>query len=227
MKTTGTDPDIPILFEDNHLLVINKPEGILSQEDHTGRPDVLTICKTYIRKTYSKPGNIFVGLLHRLDEPVSGVMVLAKTSKAASRISEQIRKRSVRKRYLAVVDGSPPPNGVLEHYLEKESGKNIVKVTQRATKASKLAKLSFQTLSNNDGLSLVDIMLETGRPHQIRVQFSEINAPIWGDRRYGKGMENESIALHAYSFRLRHPTSDERMTFEADPPNGFPWNSFQ
>ena len=226
MKTTGTNPDIPILFEDNHLLVINKPEGILSQEDHTGRPDLLTLCKTYIRNTHNKSGNVFLGLLHRLDEPVSGVMVLAKTSKSASRISEQIRKRSVRKRYRAVVSGSPPPNGVLEHYLEKDSDENIVKVTDRATKTSKLAKLSFQTLSKSNGLSLVDIMLETGRPHQIRVQFSDIDAPIWGDRRYGNGRQNESIALHAYSFRLQHPTSDERMRFKADPTELFPWSLF-
>lgn len=227
MKTTDTDPDIPILFEDNHLLVINKPEGILSQEDHTGRPDVLSLCKAYIREVNNKQGNVFLGLLHRLDEPVSGVMVLAKTSKAASRISEQIRKRSVRKRYRAVVLGSPPPNGVLEHYLEKDTSKNLVRVTEKATKTSKLAKLSFQTISRSDDLSLVDVMLETGRPHQIRVQFSQINAPIWGDNRYGRGKQGENIALHAYSFRLVHPTSEKRVTFQADPPNTYPWNLFQ
>ena len=223
MTYTGTDPDIPILFEDNHLLVINKPAGLLAQEDHTGRPDALNLCKEYIKKRYDKPGKVFLGLLHRLDRPVSGVMVFAKTSKAASRISEQIRSRKVRKRYRAVVIGNPPPNGVLEHHLEKDEKKNIVTVTDRPTRKSKHAKLSFNTISSKHSLALVDINLETGRPHQIRVQFAEIDSPIWGDKRYGKQEPSGSIALHAHSFTLLHPTLKEKMIFTAEPPDTDPW----
>lgn len=226
MLHTGTNPDIPILFEDNHLLVIHKPAGLLSQEDHTDRPDALTLCKEYIKKKYDKPGNVFLGLLHRLDRPVSGVMVFAKTSKAASRISEQIRSRKVRKRYRAVVYGFPPPNGVLEHHLEKDRKKNLVKVVKRPTRKSKKAKLSFNTMSSDDSLSLVDINLETGRAHQIRVQFAEIGSPIWGDKRYGKE-EPAHIALHAFSFKLEHPTLKEKVTFTAELPNTIPWTKFK
>ncbi|WP_340106495.1 RluA family pseudouridine synthase [Rhodohalobacter sp. 8-1] len=227
MQFTGTQPDIPIIYEDNHLLVIQKPAGLLSQEDHTGRPDALTLCKEYIKKRYSKPGNVFLGLLHRLDRPVSGVMVFAKTSKAASRISEQIRARKVRKRYRTVVIGNPPPNGVLEHHLVKNDVKNMVTIVDKATRKSKLAKLSFNTLLTKGSLSLVDVNLETGRAHQIRVQFAEIGSPIWGDKRYGKQTSSGSIALHAYRFTLKHPTLDEKMTFTADLPDSKPWTEFK
>jgi len=226
MPYTGTVPDLEIIFEDNHLLVINKPAGLLSQEDHTGRPDALSLCKEYIRKRYNKPGNVFLGLLHRLDLPVSGVMVFAKTSKAASRISEQIRSRKVRKRYRAAVHGNPPPNGVLEHHLEKDREKNMVRVVGRPTRKSKVAKLSFNTIFSSDTLTLVDVNLETGRAHQIRVQFAEIGSPIWGDKRYGK-KEPGHIALHAYSFRLEHPTTKEKITFSAELPDIEPWTQFK
>src|SRR5690554_3642979 len=116
MKTTGTSPDIRIIYEDNHLLVVDKPSGILSQEDRTGNPDLLTLCKTYVKNEYQKPGKVFLGLLHRLDKPVSGVMMFAKTSKSAARMSEQIRKRKIGKTYLTVVNGNPPKNGFLTHY---------------------------------------------------------------------------------------------------------------
>lgn len=222
--TTGTTPDIPIIFEDNHLLVVNKPPGLLSQEDHTERPDLLNICKTYIREKYNKPGNVFLGLLHRLDRPVGGVMVFAKTSKAASRVSEQIRARKVRKRYRAVLVGNPPPNGVLEHHLLKNEKKNVVEVVAKPLRRSKLAKLSFNVIARKHNLALVDINLETGRAHQIRVQFAETGSPVWGDKRYGTPQDTGSIALHAYSFKLEHPTLKEKMTFKADLPETTPWN---
>jgi len=225
MQYTGTTPDIPIIFEDNHLLVVYKPAGLLSQEDHTGRPDLLNLCKNYIRTEYNKPGKVFLGLLHRLDRPVSGVMVFAKTSKSASRISEQIRSQKVRKRYRAVVYGNPPPNGVLEHYLEKDKQKNMSRIVRQPTRQSKKAKLSFTTISSTKSLSLVDINLETGRSHQIRVQFAEIGSPIWGDKRYGKE-ESGLISLHAYSFKLEHPTLNKKMVFKAELPKNTPWNLF-
>lgn len=226
MQSTGTNPDIPILYEDNHLLAVSKPAGLLSQEDHTGNPDLLNLCKDYIKKRYDKPGNVFLGLLHRLDRPVSGVMVFAKTSKAASRISEQIRSRQVKKTYLAVVEGDPPPNGVLEHHLVKNRETNTVEVVSSPQKKSKPAKLSFITLKKKSGLALVDINLETGRAHQIRVQFAEIDAPVWGDRKYGRS-KSGSIALHAHSFQLLHPTKKEELTFTAEQPDHEPWTVFK
>jgi len=226
MPSTGTTPDIPIIYEDNHLLVVNKPVGILSQEDHTGRTDLLSLCKQYIKKRYDKPGNVFLGLLHRLDRPVGGVMVFAKTSKAASRISEQIRERKVKKSYLAVLDGDPPPNGVLEHHLLKNHKTNVTEVVSSPRKKSKLAKLSFQTIDRSNGMALVDINLETGRAHQIRVQFAEIGTPVHGDNRYGKASKN-SIALHAHNFRLIHPTLKEEHEFVAPLPKQLPWNLFE
>lgn len=224
-KSTGTNPDIPIIFEDNHLLVVSKPAGLLSQEDYTGEPDLLNLCKNYIKKEYDKPGNVFLGLLHRLDKPVSGVMVFAKTSKAASRISEQIRKRTVKKKYLAVLNGNPPENGLLEHFLEKDSKRNLVVAVTKPGKKSKSAKLSFMKLEQKGELALVDINLITGRAHQIRVQFAESGTPVYGDKKYGLS-EGDQIALHAYKFGLEHPVKKERMNFTASPPAGEPWSSF-
>lgn len=225
MQSTGTRPDIPIIYEDNHILAVSKPQGLLSQEDHTEQPDLLNLCKSYIKLRYGKPGNVFLGLLHRLDKPVSGVMVFAKTSKSASRISEQIRSRKVKKSYLAVLKGNPPKNGVLEHHLLKDSKTNTVKVVPNAQKKSKLASLSFKTIDQKGDLALVDINLKTGRAHQIRVQFAEIGAPVWGDKKYGR-KESGSIALHAYRFELVHPTKKDELSFEAPLPENFPWNQF-
>lgn len=227
MKTTGTGPDIEILFEDNHLLVVNKPAGILAQEDHTGKPDILTLCKEYIKREYNKPGNVFLGLLHRLDRPVSGVMVLAKTSKAASRVSEQIRKRSVKKTYLAVVEGSVPKNGYLSHYLTKDSTKNITRAVPKGTAGAKEATLTFEAMEQAGDKSLVKVNLITGRAHQIRVQFAEEGNPICGDRKYGNKNSSGNIALHAFEFELKHPTLKKSQTFRALPENKNPWTQFK
>jgi len=226
MKTTSTSPDIEILFEDNHLLVVNKPSGVLSQEDHTGNPDILNLCKLYLKNEYDKPGKAFLGLLHRLDRPVSGVMVLAKTSKAASRISDQIRNRSVKKKYLAVVEGSPPPNAFLTHHLKKNTSSNRVDIAKPDERSAKEAKLMFQTVASENKLSLLQITLITGRAHQIRVQLAAEGYPIWGDKKYGKAASN-GIALHAYSFQLEHPTLKKEMIFTARPQDSYPWNQFE
>ncbi|WP_069130876.1 pseudouridine synthase [Rhodohalobacter halophilus] len=225
MKTIQTNPDIEIIFEDNHLLVVNKPSGVLSQEDHTGKPDILTLCKKYLKKEYNKPGDAFLGLLHRLDRPVSGVMVLAKTSKAASRISEQIRKRSVKKRYLVVVEGSAPPNAFLTHFLKKNSASNRVETAKPNSRDAKEAKLMFEKLDEQKGLSLLQVTLITGRAHQIRVQLAAEGYPIWGDQKYGKTKKG-NIALHAFSFQLNHPTLKKEQIFSAKPPENFPWSPF-
>lgn len=225
MKTTQTIPDIEIIYEDNHLLAVHKPGGLLSQEDHTGDPDILTLCKKYIKKEYDKPGKVFLGLLHRLDRPVSGVMLFAKTSKAASRISEQIRSRSVKKRYLAVVEGEAPPNGYLIHHLLKDSQTNLVTVAEPGTPQAKEARLIFQRLEAKQNLSLLKIDLITGRPHQIRVQLSAEGYPVWGDHKYG-GANQSSPALHAFEFIVEHPTLKKELILHADPPKCFPWEKF-
>ena len=225
MKSTRTNPDIEIIFEDNHLLVVNKPVGLLSQEDHTGDKDILTLCKEYIKKDQNKPGNVFLGLLHRLDRPVSGVMMFAKTSKSASRISEQIRQRTIKKKYLAVVEGSPPPNGYLNHYLKKDSASNSVEVVSPNIKGAQDAKLMFQIIESSENIHLLEVTLITGRPHQIRVQLSEESYPIWGDQKYGNS-NRSTPALHAYSLKIQHPTLKKEIFFTANPPENFPWSKF-
>lgn len=226
MKTTGTDPDLQIIYEDNHLLVINKPAGILSQEDYTGKPDLLNLCKEYIKKEYNKPGNVFLGLLHRLDKPVSGVMMFAKTSKSAARISEQIRKRKIKKSYLAVVTGTPPENGFLTHHLVKDEVTNTVKAVKPNVKKAKQSQLMFERLDQKNNLALLNVKLITGRPHQIRVQLASENFPIWGDRKYGTP-ENASIALHAWELKIEHPTLKKEVVLRAHPPSKQPWNAFE
>ena len=224
-KFTATEPNIEIVYEDNHLLAINKPEGVLSQEDITGRPDVLTLCKAYLKKEYNKPGNVFLGLLHRLDQPVTGIMLLAKTSKAASRISEQIRKRTFKKTYLAVVSGTLPASGTLRHYLQKDNAANTVQVVKKASRKAKLAELTFSRLQIIDDLSLTEINLITGRPHQIRVQFSEEGFPLLGDKKYGSNHPG-AIALHAYSLTFIHPTLKNEVTISCNPSGNSPWSKF-
>ena len=227
--STRTNPDIPIIYEDNHLLVIDKPSGVLSQEDRTGDPDVLTLCKKYVKKKYNKPGDVWMGLVHRLDRPVSGVMVLAKTSKAASRLSEQIRKNRMDKTYWAMVEGMASPNETLIHYLEKDSRSNNVSAYNKPRGKAKESKLSFETLKQNSKFSLVEIDLFTGRQHQIRVQMAKIGHPLWGDYRYGEegSKDGKEMGLRAVRLTVEHPTKKEKMTFEADVPNLQPWNFFE
>ncbi|TVR16933.1 MAG: RluA family pseudouridine synthase [Balneolaceae bacterium] len=224
-KFTATEPNIEIVYEDNHLLAINKPEGVLSQEDITARPDVLTLCKSYLKKEYNKPGNVFLGLLHRLDQPVTGVMLLAKTSKAASRISEQIRKRTFRKTYLAVASGTLPASGTFRHYLQKNTSTNVVEVVKNESKNAKLAELTYTRLQESNDFSLVQINLITGRPHQIRVQFSEEGFPLLGDSKYGSKTTGR-IALHAYSLTFSHPTLKNELTLTCKPMENSPLNMF-
>lgn len=225
MKTTVTNPNITILFEDNHLLAIHKPAGVLSQEDYSGEPDVLTLCKAYLKREYNKPGNVFLGLVHRLDRPVAGVMLLAKTSKAASRISEQIRKRTVKKRYLAVVEGNPGDNGMLVHYLLKDRDTNRVKVVDPGNSNAQKSELTFQKTDQKKNLALLNISLITGRPHQIRVQLSHEGFPIVGDSKYGQSTSSE-IALFASELEVIHPTLKKPVNITATPLNTSPWSKF-
>lgn len=209
---------LKVLYEDNHIIVVIKPYNIPSQSDKTNDIDMLSLVKEYIKEKYQKPGNVYVGLVHRLDRPVGGIMVFAKTSKAASRLSESIRNKSFSKTYLAVVNGKfEKQNGVLENYLWKDEALNMSKVVSKDKKGAKLARLAYEVLAEKNDLSLVKINLETGRHHQIRVQFSNAGHSLYGDQKYGKGPIGKQIALWAYRLEFKHPVKDEIMKFEALP----------
>lgn len=209
---------LKVLYEDNHIIVVIKPYNIPSQSDKTNDIDMLSLVKEYIKEQYQKPGNVYVGLVHRLDRPVGGIMVFAKTSKAASRLSESIRNKSFSKTYLAVVNGKfEKQNGILENYLWKDEALNMSKVVSKDKKGAKLARLTYEVLAEKNDLSLVKINLETGRHHQIRVQFSNAGHSLYGDQKYGKGSIGKQIALWAYRLEFKHPVKDEIMKFEALP----------
>jgi len=221
---------IKIIYEDNHLLVVEKPVNIPSQQDRSGDKDILTLMKEYIKERYNKPGNVYLGLVHRLDRPVGGVMVFAKTSKAASRLSEQIRTRQFGKKYLAVIHGIPPDKSKknLVHYLIKDRRRNIVKAVDSSIKGAQKAILDYRVIGQSSGMALVEIDLHTGRPHQIRVQFAEIGHPLYGDQRYGQSLNKpgQQIALWSKSISLIHPTLKESMTFSSLPHDTYPWDLF-
>ncbi len=207
------------LYLDNHLLVVAKPPGMLSQGDVTGDDDLVTLAKAYLKERFQKPGNVFVGLVHRLDRPTSGVVALARTSKAAGRLSDQFRRRTPEKRYLAVVAGHLPEAGEAADGLD-DSGTSVRVVAPDAPGA-KRAVLRWQVLASGGGRQLAEVTLETGRKHQIRAQLAARGAPVVGDLRYGDGppfADGRGIALHAWSLALDHPTTKERLTFSAPPP---------
>ena len=222
--------DIPIIFEDNHLLVVEKPQNVLSQGDKTGDPDMLTLLKEDIKIRYDKPGNVYLGLVHRLDRPVGGVMVFAKTSKAASRLSEQIRSGKFIKRYIAVVHDKPDKSkGTLTHYLLKDNRTNTVFAVDENTERAKKAILDYEIVGTVGDFSLVKVNLYTGRSHQIRVQFSAIGHPLYGDGRYNFRKDNtgDQIALWSYEIACIHPTLKEKMVFTGLPAKKEPWIWFR
>lgn len=215
---------INILYEDNHIIVVEKPINIPVQEDDSKDKDLLTMVKEYIKVKYNKPGNVYVGLVHRLDRPVGGIMVFAKTSKAASRLSEQMRVKDIKKKYYAVVEGIVKDSDTLIDYLSKNTKTNTVYVD----KNGKEAVLSYKRVKMINNLSLVDIELKTGRNHQIRVQFSSRNTPLWGDQRYNKNAKvGEQIALYSYYLSFIHPTTKEVMEFSLNLPNREPFKLFK
>ena len=222
--------NVNVIYEDNHLLSVVKPSDIPVQADASGALDMLTLLKSFLKEKYNKPGNVYLGLVHRLDRPVGGVMVFAKTSKAASRLSEQIRERETGKTYLTVVHGCPKnPSDRLIHYLLKDYNTNTVSVVSPHTEASKQAILEYTLLKQAQNMSLVEIKLLTGRNHQIRVQMAAIGTPLFGDVKYGSREEKGRghPALWSYSMSINHPVTKERMTFQAPPPHEFPWNVFK
>ena len=218
------------LYEDNHIIVVQKPQNVLSQSDVTGDKDMLTQIKEYIKEEYNKPGNVYVGLVHRLDRPTGGVMVFAKTSKAASRLSEQIKGDDFRKKYLCVLSAHPRvKQGKLVHFLQKDAKTNNVKIVPQSQVGAKRAELEYEVIAERDELSLVKVGLETGRSHQIRVQMASIKAPIFGDHRYGaNGLgEGFNLALWAVELSFLHPVTKERLTFRSMPPvDSIPWKYF-
>lgn len=212
-----------VLYEDNHIIVVEKPCNILSQKDNTNDIDLLEMVKQYIKEKYKKPGNVYVGLVHRLDRPVGGLMVFAKTSKAASRLSNQLQTHTLKKQYLAVVSGIlTEDKGTLIDKLEKTATGNTI-----VTETGKESILDYEVLERNqqENMTLIKIDLKTGRHHQIRVQFASRNHPLCGDQRYGR-QDKTQIALYAYHLELIHPTTKKQLVFEQLPPKNGYWTKF-
>ena len=221
--------ELIILYEDNHVIVVLKPQMVACCPDESGDYNLFDCVKDYLKEAYNKPGNAFLGLVHRLDRPTGGVMVFAKTSKAAARLSEQMKNGGFEKKYYAVLCGTPSKKkAVLENYLRKNSINNTVYVCTQTEEGAKFASLEYEIKQEKAGLSLAEITLHTGRTHQIRVQTAAINCPVYGDMRYGgdKAVKGR-LALWAYSLRFKHPTTGESMKFMIEPPKEeTPWKFF-
>jgi 23S rRNA pseudouridine1911/1915/1917 synthase len=218
--------DLKVLYEDNHIIVVEKPVNIPSQGDKTGDEDMLTIIKQYIKEKYNKPGEVYLGLVHRLDRPTGGVMVFARTSKAASRLSEQVRNKDFEKKYLCIVDGKMEnEKGTYKDFLLKNEKTNTSKVVAEGTKNSKEAILDYEVVKYNEeiNLSVVKVALHTGRHHQIRVQFASRNHSLCGDQKYGTRGRGKQLCLWAYSLSFYHPTTKEKLTFEDYPEKVGSW----
>lgn len=215
---------LKIIYEDNHIIVALKPINMPTCEDNSKDVDFLSLLKFYLKQKYNKPGNVYLGLLHRLDRPVGGIMVFAKTSKAASRLSEQIRANKMVKKYYCVIEGCPnEKEGILKDSLLKDPKTNKVIVSEKG----KYAELAYKVLKNKENLSLLEVDLYTGRSHQIRVQFSSRNMPLFGDQKYNKkAIVHQQIALFSFLLSFKHPITKELMTFSLEKPDCYPFNLF-
>lgn len=214
-----------VLYEDNHVIVVVKEKNVLSQADNTHDIDMLTIIKKYLKEKYNKPGNVYLGLVHRLDRPVSGIMVFAKTSKAASRLSDQVRKKEIKKTYMAVVKGiiKKDEDTFVDYLLKLDNGNTIVTTKDKGKESVLTYKVLKRNYEKNE--TLVSIDLKTGRHHQIRVQFASRGYPLCGDQRYGKS-DKTQIALCAYKLEFIHPTMKQLMKFEIEKPFDTYWTDF-
>jgi len=218
-----------VLMEDNHLLVVNKPPGLLVQGDETGDTPLVELAKDYIKEKYKKPGAVFLGVVHRLDRPVSGVVVFARTSKALARMNELFRSRRTSKHYWAITDGKPSASeGTLVHWLVKDAQLNKTTAYAREKAGALRAELSYAVKEVKGGYRLLEVTPITGRPHQIRVQLASLGCPIIGDVKYGSGVQtgDGSIGLHARRLEFVHPVKQEAIVVEADPPLRPWWQTF-
>jgi len=215
---------LDVLYYDNHLLVVCKGQGVLAQADATGDCDLLSLAKSFIKTRFKRRGNVYLGLVHRLDRPVSGVMVLARTTKAASRLSAQFRAGMPEKKYLALVEGSCSGSGTCCDYLVKENRR--VMITDAAHPRARYAELCWRSAAQGQGLTLLEVDLKTGRPHQIRIQLSHMGFPVLGDMRYGarREFDGKNLALHCFLIGIVHPVKKEPVQWTAPPPPA--WHSY-
>lgn len=219
-RDTEMEYELQVLYEDNHCLAVHKPPGLLVAADRTGDKNLLDLAKSYIKQKYDKPGAAFLGLVHRLDRPVSGIVLFARTSKSAARLSEQFRNHTVDKTYLVIVEPAPKEQqGILEDYLVKNEETNTSRVVPKGTPGSRYSRLRYRVLSRHRNRALLEIELETGRSHQIRLQLSSHGCAVLGDKRYGgAGSLKPRLALHAWKLSFDHPTQKERIHLESPLP---------
>lgn len=217
-----------VVFEDNHLIAVNKKNGVLVQGDNTGDTPLSELVKEYLKKKYNKPGNVFAGVIHRIDRPVSGLVLLAKTSKALERMNRQFADKKIQKTYLMITGAKPAnPSGKLMHWLTKDAKRNIAKAHKAEVKESKYCELSYTLLKSSDRYFLVEVKPITGRSHQIRCQMASIGCVIKGDLKYGAPRSNPDggICLHSYKLAFEHPVTGEKMNLKATPPSDPLWNA--
>lgn len=217
-----------VVYEDNQVIVVVKPHNQPSQEDESKDLDLLSEVKQYVKEKYNKPGEAYIGLVHRLDRPTGGLMVFARTSKAAARLSKQISEHETEKKYYCVVEGLVgEKKATLVNYLKKDEKNNIVKVVTQTEEGAKKAELEYTLLESKEDFALLEVSLKTGRSHQIRVQLSARNLPIYGDRKYNTKTKGKTLALWAGKLSFVHPVTKEKMTFVASPDaTKDPWNKF-
>ena len=228
-------PKLQILYEDNHCIVVDKPNNLPVQADSSGDADLLSMVKEYVKEKYNKPGTAYIGLVHRLDRPAGGLVVLARTSKAAARLSAQVRSRELGRQYLLVVRGEPKMrSGEIKNYLLKDTAANMVRIVPAATEGAKEAILNYRLLQTvhhpSEGkLSLIEASLQTGRSHQIRVQMAGLGCPLYGDQKYGPDLnkKGQQLALHAAKLSFIHPTLKDKRTFISYPLQKAPWTYFR
>jgi 23S rRNA pseudouridine1911/1915/1917 synthase len=220
---------IEVLYEDNHVIAVNKRPSQIVQEDKTGDKPLIEFVKDYIKTKYNKPGEVFLGVVHRIDRPVSGIVIFARTSKAQARLNEMLKARDIRKKYLAIVKNRPPKDSDnLRNYILRNTKQNKSYIYEKEVKDSQLAELNYKLIGSSDNYHLIEIELITGRHHQIRAQLAAIGCPIKGDLKYGAPRSNEdaSICLHSYIMEFIHPIKKEQLIITAPPPQNALWKFF-
>lgn len=230
MRIHSNKNNLDVLYEDNHLIIINKRVGDLVQGDKTKDKPLNEIVKEYIKVKYKKPGNVFLGVVHRLDRPTSGIVIFAKTSKALERLNKMLREKEIKKTYLAVVQNKEiPKKNTLIHYLRKNPKNNKAIVFSKPTENTKKAILHYKTKAELDHYNILEVDLETGRHHQIRAQLAAIKAPIKGDLKYGakRSNKNGGIHLHAYKIEFLHPVKKEKMVIQSTPKTDNIWKNLK